>query len=98
MSAFYWPHFFTFIGGMLVLYWLVFVVAVGMKDYLHDLRVSHWFWRASGLATTCLLPWPCRGLIGRNRGREGKKAPGNQSPPQSFPNRLIRSTMICPTN
>jgi len=48
VSAFSWPYFFTFIAGMLVLYWLVFVVAVWMKGYLHELRVNRWFDRELG--------------------------------------------------
>ena len=42
MAHFSWPYFFTFIGGMLIVYWMVFVVAVWLKGFLSDQRVSNW--------------------------------------------------------
>jgi hypothetical protein len=42
MSTFSWTYFFTFIGGMLVVYWMVFVIAVWLKGFLSDQRVSNW--------------------------------------------------------
>ena len=47
--TFSWPYFFTFIGGMLIIYWMVFVVAVWLKGYLNDQRVTHWFGSTSGM-------------------------------------------------
>ena len=47
--VFSWSYFFTFVGGMLIVYWLVFVIAVWLKGFLSDQRVSNLFGTASGM-------------------------------------------------
>lgn len=46
--SFSWPYFFTFIAGLFVLYWFVFLVAVGLKGYFTDLRLEGWFGKNIG--------------------------------------------------
>jgi uncharacterized membrane protein YraQ (UPF0718 family) len=45
---FNWTYFFTFIFGLLVLYWFVFLIAVWLKGYLNDLRLERWFGKNMG--------------------------------------------------
>ena len=40
---FNWTYFFTFIIGLFVLYWFVFLIAVWLKGYFNDLRLERWF-------------------------------------------------------
>lgn len=46
---FSWTYFSTFLGGMLVLYWFVFLVAVWLKTYLSEFRLGRWFENRLGL-------------------------------------------------
>lgn len=43
-----WAYFFTFIFGLFVLYWFVFLIAVWLKGYLNELRLERWFGRDIG--------------------------------------------------
>ncbi len=43
-----WTYFFSFIVGLFVLYWFVFLIAVWLKCYLNNLRMERWFGRDIG--------------------------------------------------
>lgn len=47
--SFSWSYFLAFVGGMLVLYWFVFVVAVWIKGYLNEVRIDRWFSKKLGI-------------------------------------------------
>ncbi len=43
-----WTYFFTFVIGLFILYWFVFLIAVWLKGFLNELRLKRWFGSNTG--------------------------------------------------
>ena len=44
-----WSYFFYFIGGMLLLYYFVFIIAIWVKNYFTELKLHQWFGNEMGI-------------------------------------------------